>query len=269
MEPLRLFRVIEVRNLTKHFGPIVAVQDISFEVKSGEIFAFLGPNGAGKTTTIKMLTTLLAPTTGKITVGGFDPTKQPHEVRKRFGIVFQDPSLDTELTAFENLDIHGVLYKVPKQVRIQRTEYLLRKFELWDRRKSYVKEFSGGMRRRLEIARCLLHTPNIIFLDEPTIGLDPQTRNQLWTQVKRLNEEEGVTVFLTTHYMEEAERVADRIAIIDHGKVVVQGSARQLIQQTSSQTLEEAFLSFTGSAIRHEESTSLDRMRNAAKLFRR
>jgi len=261
--------MISVRNLTKRFGDLAAVQDVSFNVKKGEVFAFLGPNGAGKSTTIKMLTTLLAPSSGSVEIDGLDPAKHPNQVRKRIGIVFQDPSVDTELTAYENIEFHGVLYHVPKGVRRERIAKLLELFGLWDRRNHFVKEFSGGMRRRLEIARCLLHTPKIIFLDEPTLGLDPQTRHQLWTQVRRLNQEEEVTVFLTTHYMEEAERVADRIAIIDHGRIIAEGTAAELRASTQSESLEQAFLSLTGSAIREEEVSSLDRMRNMARLFRR
>jgi ABC-2 type transport system ATP-binding protein len=261
--------MISVRNLTKRFGDLAAVQDVSFNVKKGEVFAFLGPNGAGKSTTIKMLTTLLAPSSGSVEIDGLDPAKHPNQVRKRIGIVFQDPSVDAELTAYENIEFHGVLYHVPKGVRRERIAMLLELFGLWDRRNHFVKEFSGGMRRRLEIARCLLHTPKIIFLDEPTLGLDPQTRHQLWTQVRRLNQEEEVTVFLTTHYMEEAERVADRIAIIDHGRIIAEGTAAELRASTQSESLEQAFLSLTGSAIREEEVSSLDRMRNMARLFRR
>jgi ABC-2 type transport system ATP-binding protein len=261
--------MIRVQNLVKKFGELVAVNDISFDVTAGEIFAFLGPNGAGKTTTIKMLTTLLIPTSGKVELDGLDPTVQQNEARKRFGIVFQDPSLDDELTAYENMDIHGVLYKVPRRVRAERIEKLLKLFELWERKDDPVKQFSGGMKRRLEIARGLLHTPKIVFLDEPTLGLDPQTRNQLWTHVKKLNEEEGVTVFLTTHYMEEAERVAHRIGIIDHGRIVAQGTPQELKDQTSTTTLEQAFLALTGSSIRAEDASSVDQMRNMAKMFRR
>lgn len=261
--------MIEVRNLTKRFDDVVAVRDISFQVKRGEIFAFLGPNGAGKTTTVNMLTTLLAPTSGMIRIDGLDPVKQSHEVRKRFGIVFQDPSLDSELTALENLQLHCALYSVPREEGGRRMEHLLRLFELWERRKSYVKQFSGGMKRRLEIARCLLHTPKIIFLDEPTLGLDPQTRHQLWNQVRKLNSEEGVTVFLTTHYMEEAERVAHRIAVIDHGQIVALGTLDELRQKTNAETLEQAFLALTGSTIREESASSKDRMRTVARLIRR
>ena len=183
--------MIRVQNLVKRFGEFTAVDDISFEVGKGEIFAFLGPNGAGKTTTIKILTTLLRPTSGRIEVDGIDPASHAHEVRRRFGIVFQDPSLDADMTACENLELHGILYHVPHKARIARTEELLRVFELWERRNELVKLFSGGMKRRLEIARGLLHAPKILFLDEPTLGLDPQTRNQLWTHVKNLNRLRG------------------------------------------------------------------------------
>ena len=261
--------MIKVRNLNKTFGEIKAVVDVSFEVRPGEIFAFLGPNGAGKTTTIQMLTTLLRPTSGAMQIDGLDPVTHPLEVRRRFGIVFQDPSLDQELTAYENMDLHGVLYHVPRKLRHERIELLLKLFELWDRRKSFVKTFSGGMRRRLEIARGLLHTPKILFLDEPTLGLDPQSRNQLWTHVKHLNETEGVTVFLTTHYMDEADRVAHRVAIIDHGKIVAQGSSAELKAQTGADTLEGAFLKLTGTTIRDETAGSADAMRQMARMWSR
>jgi ABC-2 type transport system ATP-binding protein len=259
--------MIRVENLSKKFGAITAVDAVSFAVAPGEIFAFLGPNGAGKTTTIKMLTTLLRPTSGTVEIDGLDPSTNSNEVRKRFGIVFQDPSLDGDSTAYENMEIHGVFYHVPRKVRVQRIEQLLRLFELWERRGDAVKLFSGGMKRRLEIARALLHIPKILFLDEPTLGLDPQTRNQLWTHVKHLNQTEGVTVFLTTHYMDEADRVAQRIAVIDHGKIVAQGSPGELKQQTGKESLEDAFLSLTGSAIRDEAATSADQMRQMAKMF--
>lgn len=260
--------MIRVEHLVKTYGEIKAVQDISFDVAQGEIFAFLGPNGAGKTTTIKMLTTLLKPTSGRVEIDGLDPTTHQNEVRKRFGIVFQDPSVDDELTAWENMDLHGALYGVPRRIRGERTEQLLKLFELWERRNDPLKQFSGGMKRRLEIARGLLHTPKIIFLDEPTLGLDPQTRNQLWTHVKKLNDEENVTVFLTTHYMEEAERVAQRIAIIDHGHIVAQGSAKELKEQTGADSLEQAFLALTGSSIRDEAAGSADQLRTMVKMFR-
>jgi ABC-2 type transport system ATP-binding protein len=261
--------MIRAQGLVKKFGDFTAVDNIAFEVAKGEIFAFLGPNGAGKTTTIKMLTTLLRPTSGSVSLDGLDPVTHQTAARKQFGIVFQDPSVDDELTAYENMDFHGVLYSVPRKLRQERIEALLKLFELWDRRKDQVKQFSGGMRRRLEIARSLLHTPKIIFLDEPTLGLDPQTRNQLWTLVKKLNDEEHVTVFLTTHYMEEAERVAHRIAIIDHGKIIAQGTPDELKAQTGTETLEQAFLALTGNTIREEEASSLEKMRTFGRAFRR
>jgi ABC-2 type transport system ATP-binding protein len=261
--------MIRVESLVKTFGQVTAVGGITFDVRPGEIFAFLGPNGAGKTTTIQMLTTLLRPTSGSITIDGLDPAAKPLEVRKRFGIVFQDPSLDHELTAYENMDLHGVLYHVPRKLRHERIETLLKLFELWDRRDARVKTFSGGMKRRLEIARGFLHTPKVLFLDEPTLGLDPQSRNQLWNHVRRLNEAEGTTVFLTTHYMDEAERVAHRIAIIDHGKIVAQGTADELKKQTSTDSLEGAFLALTGTTIRDETASSADQMRQVVRMWRR
>jgi ABC-2 type transport system ATP-binding protein len=259
--------MITVENLAKTFGELQAVKGISFDVRPGELFAFLGPTGAGKTTTIKMLTTLLAPTSGTIRIDGLDPAKHQHEVRRKFGIVFQDPSLDSELTGYENMELHGVLYGVPRKVRHERTETLLKLFELWDRRNDVTKKYSGGMRRRLEIARGFLHTPKILFLDEPTLGLDPQSRNQLWTIVKTLNESEGTTVFLTTHYMDEAERVAQRIAVIDHGAIVAQGTPAELLEQTKTDSLEAAFLALTGSAIRDEQASNLDQMRQFARAW--
>jgi ABC-2 type transport system ATP-binding protein len=258
--------MITVSHLTKTFGRLIAVQDVSFEVGKGEIFAFLGPNGAGKTTTISMLTTILKPTSGRVEIEGLDAVTSAKEARKRFGIVFQDRSLVCELSAYENMDIYGSLYGVPRKMRAGRIERLLNLFELWERRDDKVIRFSGGMQRRLEIARCLLHSPKIIFLDEPTLGLDPQTRHQLWAQVRKLNQEEGVTVFLTTHYLDEAERVAHRIAVIDDGKIVAQGSPAELKRQTARDTLEEAFLTLTGSSIRQEKESNLDRMREVAKI---
>lgn len=259
--------MIRVDNLNKTFGEVKAVQNVSFAVDKGEIFAFLGPNGAGKTTTIKMLTTLLTPTSGRIEIDGLDPTTHQNEARKRFGIVFQDPSLDNELTAYENMDLHGLLYGVSKKVRETRIEELMKTFELWERRTSLVKQFSGGMKRRLEIARGFLHTPKILFLDEPTLGLDPQSRNQLWSHIKKLNEAEQVTVFLTTHYMDEAEKVASRIAIIDHGTLVAQGTTNELKAQTNTDSLEGAFLALTGSTIRDESANSSDQLRQFAKMW--
>jgi ABC-2 type transport system ATP-binding protein len=259
--------MIRASHLVKTFGAFTAVNDVSFDVAEGEIFAFLGPNGAGKTTTIKMLTTLLKPTSGEMELDGLNPLERQNEARQRFGIVFQDPSLDGDLTAAENMEIHGVLYHVPRKVRRQRSEELLKLFELWDRRGEQVKKFSGGMKRRLEIARGFLHTPRILFLDEPTLGLDPQSRNQLWTHVKKINESERVTVFLTTHYMDEADRVAHRIGVIDHGKLVAQGTPKAIKEQTGCESLEDAFLKLTGSTIRDESAGSADQMRQFAKMW--
>lgn len=261
--------IIEAKNLSKQFGDFVAVNDISFSVKKGEIFAFLGPNGAGKSTTIKMLTTLLDPSQGTLILDGFDVKKNPKNVRSSFGIVFQDPSLDDELTAYENMEFHGVLYGVPKKLRKERIEQLLNFVELWDRKDSFVKEFSGGMKRRLEIARGLLHHPKVLFLDEPTLGLDPQTRNHMWEYLLELNKNEGITVFFTTHYMEEAERTAQRIAIIDHGNIIASGTSEELKAQTETKSLEEAFLKLTGKNIRADDASALDTMRAHRKMWRK
>lgn len=261
--------IIEVKNLTKKFGDFKAVDDISFAVEAGEIFAFLGPNGAGKTTSIRILTTTLKRTSGQVMVAGQDPQKDANAVRRAFGIVFQDPSLDDELTAWENMEFHGVLFGVPKKLRRERMEQMLKYVELWDRQDDLVKNFSGGMKRRLEIARGLLHHPKVLFLDEPTLGLDPQTRNSIWSYIKKLNQEEGLTVFFTTHHMEEAERAAGRIAIIDHGCIVVEGSPDQLKEKTGTTSLEDAFLALTGKAIREDEASTTDQMRSRRRMWRR
>ncbi|MBF0567118.1 MAG: ATP-binding cassette domain-containing protein [Nitrospirae bacterium] len=261
--------IIKVSDLVKNFGKFCAVDHISFGVAAGSIFGFLGPNGAGKTTTIKMLTTTLKPTSGAIGVNGYDPVRQQHQVRRSFGIVFQDPSLDGELTAFENLELHAVLYGIPSKERKNRIEKFLNFVDLWDRRKDFAKNFSGGMKRRLEIARALLHVPTILFLDEPTLGLDPQTRNHIWKYIRFLSNEHHITVFFTTHYMEEADRVADEVAVIDRGKIIAQGTPSALKEKTQTQSLEDAFIALTGREIRDEEVTGVDRMRNMAKLWGR
>ena len=211
--------IIKVENLVKKFGELVAVSDISFDVAPGEIFGFLGPNGAGKTTTINILCTLAKPTSGRALINGFDVVRQQSQVRQSIGLVFQDPSLDERLSGLQNLRFHALVYNVPASVREKRIEEMLTMVELWDRRKSEVRAYSGGMKRRLELARGLLHYPKVLFLDEPTLGLDPQTRNRIWEYILKLRQREGTTIFLTTHYMDEAEK-ADRIAIIDHGKLV-------------------------------------------------
>lgn len=250
--------IISVQHVSKTFGKVTAVDDVSFTVGEGEIFGFLGPNGAGKSTTIKMLTTLLQPTTGELYLSGHDVVKERGSARKIFGIVFQDPSLDADLTAFENMELHAVLYGVDKKIRNARIEELMKLVELWDKKKFLVKTFSGGMKRRLEIARGLLHHPKILFLDEPTLGLDAQTRNLLWDYIKRLNEQEGMTIFFTTHYLAEAEMIADRIAIIDHGKLISIGTAEELMQQTGTDNLEKAYLELTGKQVRDETLSLAD-----------
>jgi ABC-2 type transport system ATP-binding protein len=211
--------VIRVEGLSRRFGDLVAVDNVSFEVRRQEIFGFLGPNGAGKTTTINMLCTLLKPTAGRATLNGFDVTSRQDDVRQSIGLVFQDPTLDEQLTARENLQFHAMLYNVPKAERAQRAERVLEMVELTARADDRVETFSGGMRRRLEIARGLMHYPKVLFLDEPTLGLDPQTRSAIWEHVRELRRQYDITVFLTTHYMDEAEN-CDRIAIIDRGRIV-------------------------------------------------
>ena len=219
--------IVEVEHLAKSFGQLQAVEDVSFHVPEGELFAFLGPNGAGKTTTINMLCTLMTPTAGHATVNGYDVVTQCKEVRNSIGLVFQDPTLDEYLTAEQNLRFHAYAYRVPRQLCEQRLTELLELVELSDRRKSRVRTFSGGMKRRLEIARGLLHNPRVLFLDEPTLGLDPQTRRHIWDHILELRRQHGLTIFLTTHYMDEAE-VADRISIIDRGRIIALDSPDNL-----------------------------------------
>lgn len=219
--------IIKVENLAKKYGELVAVDNISFSVAPGEIFGFLGPNGAGKTTTINILCTLTKPTSGGATVASFDVVHQQSQVRRAIGLVFQDPSLDEQLSGLQNLRFHAMVYNVPASIREQRIEQVLRMVELWDRRHSEVRTYSGGMKRRLELARGLLHHPKVLFLDEPTLGLDPQTRNRLWEYILDMRQQEGMTIFLTTHYMDEAEK-ADRLAIIDYGKLVAMDTPQRL-----------------------------------------
>ncbi len=219
--------LIEVKNLVKKYGDLTAVKGISFEVHQGEIFGFLGPNGAGKTTTISILCTLIAPTGGSATVNGLDVVSDPNEVREQIGLVFQDPSLDERLTGRENMEFHSVIYGVPPEQRKPRLESVLRMVELYDRMNDRVETYSGGMKRRLEIARGLLHYPKVLFLDEPTIGLDPQTRANIWAYMHQLRVQENITVFLTTHYMDEAEN-CNRIAVIDYGEIIALGTPEEL-----------------------------------------
>ena len=260
--------IIKAEDVYKSFGEIKAVDHIDFEIHPGEIFAFLGPNGAGKSTTIKMLTTMLRPTSGKLFLAGHDVTKDQASVRQSLGIVFQDPSLDEELTAKENMELHAALYHVPKHEQDKRITELLKLVGLQERRDSFIKTFSGGMRRRLEIARGLLHHPKVLFLDEPTLGLDTQTRNVLWDYVKKLSKHEGMTIFFTTHYLDEAEEVAERIAIIDHGKIVAIGTTKELIKKTKTKTLEQAYLKLTGGTIRDETSDAFNglNMKSAMRI---
>ncbi|HEC24289.1 MAG TPA: ATP-binding cassette domain-containing protein [Chloroflexi bacterium] len=211
--------VIEVRELVRKFGDLTAVDGVSFEVKQGEIFGFLGPNGAGKSTTINMLCTLLRPTSGHATVNGYDVVTQQNAVRESIGLIFQDPSLDDRLTGYENLMFHAMLYDLSRPLFQERAAEVLEMVDLSDKADKLVQTYSGGMRRRLEIARGLLHRPKVMFLDEPTLGLDPQTRRHIWEYITRLRREEDLTIFLTTHYMDEAE-ICDRIAIIDHGQII-------------------------------------------------
>lgn len=219
--------IIKVENLIKRFGNITAVNDISFDVEEGTIFGFLGPNGAGKTTTINILCTLLSPTSGRAFIAGHDCIKESSEVRKAIGIVFQDTTLDKDLTAYENLIFHAYLYNIAKDKMQERVDDVLRFVDLYDRKDDLVKKFSGGMKRRLEVARGLIHRPKVLFLDEPTLGLDPQSRANLWEFISKLPEKHNVTIFMTTHYMEEAE-VCDRIAIIDNGKIIAMGTPDEL-----------------------------------------
>ncbi|TEU17925.1 MAG: ATP-binding cassette domain-containing protein [Dehalococcoidia bacterium] len=219
--------VIEASNLVKRFGELEAVKGVSFSVKEGEIFGFLGPNGAGKTTTINMLCTLLKPTDGQAKVNGYDVIKERSQVRQSIGLVFQEPSLDDYLTAEQNLRFHGYAYGIPKNVLEPRLKELLEMMELWDRRKGKINTYSGGMKRRLEIARGLLHHPRVLFLDEPTLGLDPQTRRRIWDYIHDLRKRENLAIFMTTHYMDEAEN-CDRIAIIDYGRTVALDTLEKL-----------------------------------------
>ena len=321
--------IIEVKNLTKKFNGFTAVDHISFEVKKGEIFGFLGPNGAGKSTTINMLSTILSPTEGEAFINKFNVLSQKDEVRKSIGLVFQDLSLDDRLTAEENLRFHARLYGVPNDEYKKREKEVLQLVDLWERRNEVIKNFSGGMKRRLEIARGLIHYPQVLFLDEPTLGLDPQTRAHLWEYILRLKKERAMTIFMTTHYMNEAEN-CDRIAVIDHGKIVALDTPANLkkqvggdiISMTSNQkaelknelekrykkevkekdgflqvevedgekflprlfneltakidsielrkpTLDDVFLSLTGRAIREEEASDKEHMRQHMRMRRR
>ncbi len=323
--------VVEVRDLVKQYGngkhAFTAVKGVSFEVYPGEVFGFLGPNGAGKTTTISVLCTLLRVTAGQVQVAGYDVVQQADAVRRSIGLIFQDPTLDNQLTAQENLDFHALAYDVPRAEARERGDALLKLLDLWERRGDQVKAFSGGMKRRLEIARSLLHRPRVLFLDEPTQGLDPQTRALIWRYLLGLRASDGVTLFLTTHYMDEAE-YCDRIAIIDHGEIVALGTpdalkatvggdvvtvrtddndvaAREIQERwgltaaargpelrlevehgdqfvpdlvrsitpkveaisVNRPTLDDVFMKLTGHAIREEEASGVDALRDRARMW--
>ncbi|HVV77758.1 MAG TPA: ATP-binding cassette domain-containing protein [Mycobacteriales bacterium] len=243
-------------DLTKNYGDVQAVRDASFAVEPGEVFGFLGPNGAGKSTTINMLCTLAKPTSGTASVGGYDVVTQRDDVRRHIGLVFQEPTLDVYLTGEQNLRMHAELYGVDADLIPARMRQMLDMVDLWDRRKQAVRTYSGGMRRRLEIARGLMHSPRVLFLDEPTIGLDPQTRSSIWSYIRALREAEGTTIFLTTHYMEEAE-VCDRIAIMDRGEIVVLDTPTALKKSVGRRaSLDDVFMHYTGTEIRDGFSTS-------------
>lgn len=252
--------------LTRRFGDVAAVDGVSFRVEPGELFALLGPNGAGKTTTHAMLTTLLRPTAGTALVAGFDVTEEPHRVRDLIGVVFQEPALDDRLTARENLELHAVLYRIRPRFVPLLVRQALEWAELLDRADRPVRTFSGGMKRRLELARALLHRPRVVFLDEPTAGLDPQGRRQLWERIASLRQE-GLTAFLTTHNLQEAEG-CDRVAILDHGRLLAVGTPASVKVQVTGRedaTLEDVFLRLTGRGLRDEEATSRDHLLSFAR----
>jgi len=244
---------IDVKDLIKKFNTVTAVDNITFSVEKGECFGLLGPNGAGKTTTINILSTLLKATFGQAFVAGFDVSKYRNEVRKNIGIVFQEPALDSKLTGRENLEFHAMMYGIDPVTRNERIASLLELVELSEKANTFVKNYSGGMKRRLEIARGLIHHPKVLFLDEPTLGLDSQTRRLIWEYIKKLNKENRVTIILTTHYMEEADFLCDRIAIIDHGKIIATGTPQKLKTDTGASNLEEVYLKYIGTTIRNVE----------------
>lgn len=252
--------IIETNDITKKYGDFTAVNSVNLKVPRNSVYGVLGPNGAGKTTLISMLCTILRPTSGGATVNGYDVVKNAREVRASIGIVFQSRALDDILTGREHLEMHASLYAVPSNVRQKRIDEVLDLIALGEKADEYTKTYSGGMKRRLEIGRGLVHHPKVLFLDEPTLGLDPQTRNLLWDYIRELNEKEQITVFFTTHIMEEAERAAHTVAVIDHGKIIARGSPQELAGQTGTDSLEQAFLALTGKAIREEEVRSNGRM---------
>jgi len=229
--------IIETFDIKKKFKDVDALKGISIKIKEGEVFSLLGPNGAGKTTLISILTTILKPTSGTAFIDGFEITKDPLYVRRKIGIVFQEPSLDDLLTAWENLYIHSMLYGMEKSYAIKRIEFILKKVDLYERKDHIVKTFSGGMKRRLEIARGLLHTPKILFLDEPTLGLDPVSRRNIWNYIRQIKKEENITVILTTHYMDEADSLSDTVAIINKGVIIEKDTPENLKKKIGDEIL--------------------------------
>ena len=260
---------IETKDLTREFNGLRAVNNVSLAVEEGEIFGLLGPNGAGKTTAIKMLATLLNPTKGEAKVCGFDILKQKDQVRSSIGIVFQEPALDNRLTGYENLDFHARLYGLDLETRKKRIKEVLNLVELGDKANVLVINYSGGMQRRLEIARGLMHYPKVLFLDEPTLGLDPQTRHRIWDYILQLNQKEKITIILTTHYMEEADVLCQRVGIIDFGKIVALDTPQNLKNISRKPTLEDVFLHFTGRRIRETEANSSEKLRRMRHGVRR
>ena len=230
-------KAIETNSLTKRFDKMIAVEDVNLEVDQGEIFGLLGPNGAGKSTFISMLCTILKPTSGTARVEGYDIVSQASDVRRSIGIVFQDPSIDDKLTGMENMELHADLYDVPRDVMHTRIDEVLKLVELEDRASSFVNTYSGGMRRRLEIARSLIHYPRVLFLDEPTVGLDPQSRDHIWSYIRDLKKRENITIILTTHYMEEADKLCDRIAIIDRSRIIALDTPHNLKSKLEGETI--------------------------------
>ena len=255
---------VRAEGLRRTFEGVTAVESVDLAIEPGEMFAFLGPNGAGKTTTIKMLCTLLRPDSGYAQINGHDVVVASAQVRASIGIVFQEYTLDDYLTAERNLAYHCMIYHVPRRERRARVARALDLVGLTDRADEPVRGFSGGMKRRLEVARALLHRPQVLFLDEPTVGLDPQTRRYLWDHLHALRRDAGVTLFLTTHYMTEAED-ADRVAIIDHGRIVTEGSPAEVIARTDAETLENAFVALTGNDLRPEEASGRERLASARR----
>lgn len=266
--PTKSENIIEIKNLTKKYGDFEAVKWITFNVKRWEIFGFLGPNGAGKSTTIKILTTMLDKTKWNVKVDWNDLSNQ-HAVRNTFWIVFQESSLDDELTGWENMYFHATLYGVPKDQIKSEIEHLMKFVELREFKDKVVKQYSWWMKRRLEVARWLLHHPKILFLDEPTVWLDPQSRTHIWDYLKKLNEEQWLTIFITTHYMDEVEKVADRIAIIDHGEIQAIWTIDELKKQTKKKTLDDVFLELTWRDIREELVSESEWIRARVQAKRR